>query len=191
MSVDGMSLSQLVLWFFIYSFLGWAMECCVIRKERGYWENRGFVKLPFCVIYGAGTYLAIHLFHPIRENMIYVYIAGCIGATLFEYLTARLMMKLFGEIWWDYTNHRFNYKGILCLESTLAWGFLAVFIFGFLNNHVETLVTSMNQTVVMGMALVLSASYFLDFVYHFHLSLKNKDSEEEDEDAPRSTRLKF
>ena len=30
---------------FLYSFLGWMIECVVIRLERGVWENRGFVHL--------------------------------------------------------------------------------------------------------------------------------------------------
>ena len=53
---------------FIYSFFGWAMECIVIRKQLGYWENRGFAKLPFCVIYGFGVFIAFHIFAPIEGN---------------------------------------------------------------------------------------------------------------------------
>ena len=41
--------------FFLYSFLGWVMECIVIRREKGRWENRGFAHLPFCIIYGFGV----------------------------------------------------------------------------------------------------------------------------------------
>lgn len=33
--------------FFIYSFMGWVMECIVIRREKGFWENRGFARVPF------------------------------------------------------------------------------------------------------------------------------------------------
>ena len=36
--------------FFLYSFLGWVMECIVIRREKGVWENRGFVHSP-CLLY--------------------------------------------------------------------------------------------------------------------------------------------
>ena len=53
--------------------------------------------------------------------------------TAFEYLTAQVMLKLFGEVWWNYDHLKFNYKVIICLQSTLAWGFVAVLIFGFLN----------------------------------------------------------
>jgi len=49
-----LNIYQFIVWFFIYSFLGWCMECVVIRVQLGYWENRGFAKLPFCVIYGFG-----------------------------------------------------------------------------------------------------------------------------------------
>lgn len=163
----GMSLGQLVVWFFIYSFCGWAMECVVIRKQLGYWENRGFAKLPFCVIYGFGTFIAYNIFAPIEHNYIALYIAGCICATAFEYLTAQVMLKLFGEVWWNYDHLKFNYKGILCLESTLAWGLLAVFIFGVFNRLVENLVFAIDTRVVSVIAIVLVVSYICDFGYHF------------------------
>lgn len=139
-----MNISQLVIWFFIYSFLGWCMECVVIRKQLGYWENRGFAKLPFCIIYGFGTLIAFNIFKPIEHNYIALYVFGCICATAFEYLTAQVMLKLFGEVWWNYDHLKFNYKGIICLQSTLAWGFVAVFIFGFLNKFVERFVFSID-----------------------------------------------
>ena len=44
--------------FFLYSFCGWVMECIVIRREKGVWENRGFVHLPLCIIYGFGAMAA-------------------------------------------------------------------------------------------------------------------------------------
>lgn len=167
----GMSISQLVVWFFIYSFLGWVMECIVVRIQLGYWENRGFAKLPFCVIYGFGTFIAFQIFAPIEHNYVALYFAGCICATIFEYLTARLMLKLFGEVWWDYSHKKINYKGILCLESTLAWGLLAVFIFGILNDRVETIVKTIDPRVASIMGVVLVVSYLGDFTYHFTKSI--------------------
>lgn len=174
-----MDLYQVVLWFFIYSFLGWAMECVVIRKQNGYWENRGFANLPFCVIYGFALFIAFHIFDPIRDNYFALYFAGAIGATAFEYLTGVLMNHLFGEIWWDYNNKKFNYKGVVCLESTIAWGFVAVFVFGFLNRQIENFVLSLNHNLVMVLSLVLAASYVVDFALNFkHSYQSNKVSEE-------------
>jgi uncharacterized membrane protein len=163
----GMNLSQFVLWFFIYSFCGWAMECVVIRVQLGVWQNRGFAKLPFCVIYGFGTWIAYNLFAPIEHNYAAIYIWGCICATIFEYLTARIMLKLFGEVWWNYEHKKINYKGILCLESTLAWGVLALFIFGIFNNLVEGLVFILPQRFVLVTSSVLLFAYLTDFSVQF------------------------
>jgi uncharacterized membrane protein len=164
---QGMDMNQLAVWFFIYSFCGWVMECIVIRIQLGYWENRGFAKMPFCVIYGFGIFMAYHIFAPIEHNYVAVYFAGCIGATIFEYLTAQLMLRLFGSVWWNYDHKRFNYKGILCLESTLAWGVLALFVFGVFNRFVESFVLSIDKRYTAMLAVLLSVSYTMDFSYHF------------------------
>lgn len=167
----GMNLGQLALWFFVYSFFGWAMECVVIRIQLGRWENRGFAKLPFCVIYGFGTFIAFNIFAPIQNNYVALYFAGAVCATIFEYLVAQLMLKLFGEVWWNYDHLPFNYKGIICLQSTIGWGFLALFIFGLFNKLVEAFVLAINPTIAATIGAALSILYILDFTYNFGRNL--------------------
>lgn len=81
------------------------------------------------------------------------------------------MLKLFGEVWWNYDHRPFNYKGILCLESTIAWGFLALFIFGFFNKLVEAFVMSIAPAISATVGTALSIIYILDFSYHFGKNL--------------------
>ena len=178
-----MDIFQFFLWFFIYSFLGWVMECIVIKKQKGYWENRGFAKLPFCVIYGFGVLFACILFAPIKNNYIALYLCGCIGATAFEYVVAMSMMKLFGEVWWNYDHLRFNYKGILCLQSTLAWGVVALVVFGFLNERIEMFVVSLDHRFVMFVGTALPILYLADFLYHFKTRLSIGKNQEKIEKA--------
>lgn len=166
-----MNANQFALWFFIYSFFGWCMECVVIRHELGHWENRGFAKMPFCIIYGVGTILAYNLFAPIQHNYIALYLAGAFCATIFEYMTALIMIKLFGEVWWNYEHKKFNYKGVICLESTLAWGVLTLFIFGIFNKYVELFVLTLNHKFVIVVSSFLVISYLLDFTLHFTKSV--------------------
>lgn len=165
--------------FFIYSFMGWVMECIVIRSEKGFWENRGFARVPFCIIYGFGAMLGYLLLKPFSHNYLLLYLVGAISATAFEYLTARLMLRLFGTFWWDYTNKPFNYKGILCLESTLGWGVIAVFLFAFMHQFVVGLSLAMPRTVGLMMAVVLSVVYAVDFMMCMRRSLleHNEDTE--------------
>ena len=98
--------------------------------------NRGFAKGPFCPIYGIGALAGYFLLRPFAGNPVMLYLAGAFTATVFEYMVGRLMLRLFGEVWWDYREKPFNYQGIICLESTIAWGFYAVIIIGYLHQAV-------------------------------------------------------
>ena len=187
----GMNINQLVVWFFIYSFLGWCMECVVIRHQLGYWENRGFAKSPFCIIYGFGLFFAFILFKPIEHNFVALYIAGAVCATAFEYLTAQVMLKLFGEVWWNYDHLKFNYKGIICLQSTIGWGFVAVFVFGALNRGVQSLVFSLNRGLVVALSVALVCIYVVDFTIHFTMRLTQTESLREFNIKARDTVKEF
>lgn len=170
-----LNIYQFIVWFFTYSFLGWCMECVVIRVQLGYWENRGFAKLPFCVIYGFGCLGAFTLFAPFANNPLALFLAGCIGGTIFEYIVAMVMIKLFGELWWNYDHKRFNYKGILCLQSSLAWGVICVLLFMVINVRIKFMVHVINPMVVRPLAVLLFVSYTVDFLHQFYRSLRDKN----------------
>lgn len=160
--------------FFAYSLMGWVMECIVIRREKGYWENRGFVHGPFCIIYGFGAMIGYTVLQPIAHNYVLLYFVGAIGATVFEFLTALLMKKLFGNFWWDYTNKKFQYKGMICLESTIGWGFAGLVILGFLHENLCRLVQKIPTVIGLPLAMALVAYYCIDFIYCLHTARSQK-----------------
>ena len=162
---DPVPLWALIDAFFLYSFMGWCMECVVIRREKGAWENRGFVKSPLCIIYGFGAMLGYALLRPFSGNYVMLYIVGAVAATIFEYLTAVLMLRLFGEFWWDYTNKPFNYRGIICLESTLGWGLISVLLFAFMQNGVFHIVRRLPVLAGQMFAVMLVVLYAADFAF--------------------------
>ena len=83
----------------------------------------------------------------------------------------KLMLKLFGEVWWDYHDKPFNYQGLICLESTIAWGFYAVIIIGFLHG----IVMKYASWYTYGMGLMVLRAVLLlvliDFFWHLLLAL--------------------
>ena len=96
--------------------------------------------MPFCPIYGVGALQFIFLLRRYESNTLLLFIYGSVLATTLEFLTALLMLRIFGDFWWDYKEKPFNYKGILCVESSIAWGFYTVFLFGFLQKMVVSFV---------------------------------------------------
>ena len=104
-----------------------------------------------------------------------LFFAGCVGGTVFEYIVAMVMIKLFGELWWNYDHKRFNYKGILCLQSSLAWGVICVLLFMVINVRIKLMVHAINPMVVRPLAVLLFISYTVDFVHQFYRSLRDKN----------------
>ena len=109
--------------------------------------------------------------------------AGMLLATVLEYLTGIAMMRLFGSLWWDYSHKPFNYKGILCLESSVGWGVLAVLYFRVLEGLVSGYIGAI--PVALGKFVCVAALiYFpLDFGYHLYRRLRERRGEPPMENA--------
>ena len=136
MELFGTDVYHLVLAFILYSMLGWLVESIYMSFCNRKITNRGFGKGPFCPIYGFGAVIGYLMLRPMSGNLVAVYFAGAFLATTFEYIVGIGMIKLLGDLWWDYNEKPFNYKGIICLESTIAWGFYAVGIVAYLHGQV-------------------------------------------------------
>ena len=136
----GTDVYHLIAAFIIYSVMGWLVESIYMSFCNKKLTNRGFGRGPFCPIYGFGAVIGYLVLRPLSGNPLQLYFAGAFLATLFEFLVGKLMLKLFGEVWWDYNEKPCNYKGIICLESTIAWGFYAIIIVTFLHKRVLGLV---------------------------------------------------
>lgn len=172
---------NLLNYFFIYSFLGWCMECVVRSvEERTLIKDRGFVRLPFCTIYGAGALSAYYLLEPFSSNPVLLFFIGMILATAVEYATALLMTKLFGSFWWDYTKKPFNYKGILCLESSIAWGFLVIFLFKFLHPFIGEIISICPFEYGKIFISLLTVVYCIDFTTSFYKAYTAGSNEDEE-----------
>ena len=173
-NIFGMDLYRLALCFVMYSVLGWFVESVYMSFCEHKLTNRGFGKGPFCPIYGFGALGAVILFTPLKGNVIAIYLMGCVVATAFEYLVGVAMIRFLGDLWWDYSNKPFNYKGILCLESTLAWGVYAVgivyFIQGWFLSFINGLDYRLGCAILMIAFMVVSVDYIIQLrkVFEHH-----------------------
>lgn len=154
-------------WFLVYSILGWFVESTYMSICNKKLTNRGFIRGPICPIYGVGALAVFFILRPVSQNYFLLYFLGAAVATIIEFITAKLMIRIFGYVWWDYRKKPFNYKGILCLESTLAWGLYTVILFLFLQKGVEAIVNVIPQDIV----LLLTKLIFIYFAIDMSISL--------------------
>ena len=168
--IFGLSGYHVVLWFLVYSLMGWIVESVYMSICNRKLTNRGFAKGPFCPIYGVGALTVFFLLRPYSDQPFQLFLLGMILATAIEFITAVIMNRIFGEIWWDYREKPLNYKGIICLESSIAWGFYTLGLFFFLQNMVSSLVDALPVLVGKVGGTMILVIYLFDFLHTMYQS---------------------
>lgn len=165
----GSDIYHLIAAFIIYSIMGWVVESIYMSFCNRRLTNRGFAKGPFCPIYGFGGVVGYLILSPLKGRFVPLYFAGAFLATTFEFLVAIAMERIFGEVWWDYHDKPLNYKGIICLESTIAWGFYAVFIIQVLNARIYEFIDRLDRRLGVFCCSLVIVAVAIDY----YLQLKS------------------
>lgn len=169
------SVIQWLFFFYFYCFFGWVFESTFVSVKSRKFVNRGFMRGPFLPIYGSGAIMMLVVSMPFQDHIFLTYIAGCIGATALELVTGILMESLFKVRYWDYSDQKFNYKGHICLSSTIAWGFLTILMTEFVHRGVEQAVSLIPYRVVTVVTLVLTVYIIIDFTLSFKAAMDLRD----------------
>ena len=121
-----LSIDEAVLYFYIYSFLGWVYESILVSVREKRWANRGFLIGPICPIYGAGGLLfalmGTHWSIPLT------FLVCMVSSAVLEYATGFTLEKLFHASWWDYSDMPLNLHGYICLPASLLFGAMGVLV---------------------------------------------------------------
>ncbi len=139
--------------FIFWAFIGWCIEVCYMTLETGEYQNRGFLNMPICPIYGFGVIMVTVFFRPLEHTLIPLFLATSLLCTAFELLVGLGMEKIFGARWWDYSHERFNFRGYICLKVSILWGLGCVLVIRVVEPTVEKIVDFI--PVRMGLALIL------------------------------------
>lgn len=169
------SIIQWLFFFYFYCFFGWIFESTFVSVKSRKLVNRGFMRGPFLPIYGSGAIMMLVVSMPFQDNIFLTYIAGCIGATALELVTGVLMESLFKVRYWDYSDQKFNYKGHICLSSTIAWGFLTILMTELVHRGVERVVFLIPPGVVTSVTLLLTVYIIIDFTLSFKAAMDLRD----------------
>lgn len=166
---------QWFLFFYIYCFIGWIWETAYVSAKSGRFENRGFMNGPFLPIYGSGAIVILLATLPMRRNPVLVFVFGMIAATILELITGIIIEKIFHVRYWDYSYRKIQYKGYICLVSTIAWGVFSCFmIYGF-HKPIENFVLMIPVQVGEAVTLILTVVNAADFATSFKTALELKN----------------
>ena len=166
---------QWAFFFFFYCFFGWCFESAYVSLCKRKFVNRGFIRGPFLPLYGSGAVMMLLVSAPVKDSLVLVFLAGCVGATALEYVTGVVMEALFKVRYWDYSNQRFQFQGQICLSSTLCWGALTVFLSRYLHPAVERLAFLIPPALMAGLVTVVLVWFTVYFAFSFQAALDLRD----------------
>lgn len=170
-----------MLFFLIYGFLGFLLET-VFRSisDRKVYISRGFLTNGFCPLYGLCAVLIIEIFVLCElsiNSSLWALISATVGSiftvTVLEYITGRMLDRVFHYKLWDYSAYPLNLHSYICLEFSLLWGILALLLSNFVHPVMEVLIYAVPYnirsifTIIFLSLLFVNASYQIRNRYTF------------------------
>ena len=166
---------QWLFLFYFYCFGGWCFESVFVSLKSRKWVNRGFMRGPFLPLYGTGAIMMLVVSMPFVDNILLTYAAGVVGATALEYVTGVAMESLFKMRYWDYSGRFMNYKGHICLRSSIAWGFFTILMTRVIHRPIEQIMFSLSEKALHHLTVMLTVYIVADFTLSFKAALDLRD----------------
>lgn len=154
---------RIIFYFIIYSLLGWCLESIyktIIFKRI---TNSGFLYGPFCPIYGIAAVLMIEL-GKLSNNVIIIFIMSFVVFSVWEYMVAVILEKLFKTKYWDYSNLKFNIQGRICLKNSIYWGVLGILLIFIIQPNIIKLVNLVPIDILIYIEIILCFAIIVDSI---------------------------
>lgn len=165
--------------FFIGSVFGWVAEVFYRRfisssnPERK-WLNPGFCTGPYLPLYGFGIsamYFLSSLEYLIPvDNLIFRQIILFAVITLimtgFEFFAGIILLKCFKLRLWDYTDNKWNIKGLICPLYTFFWAVLGIIYYYLVHPYILNTLQWLSENLAFSFVIGLFYGVFLIDVIH-------------------------
>ena len=178
--------------FLVISYGGWVYETILCLAAHGRFSDRGFLRLPFCPIYGgAACAVGLLLGTPIEGNLagavcclakrygwtdgvakamryaVY-FLLSMLFATAVELMIGLLFQSL-GYDLWSYANQMYNFKGLICPSISVCWGFMMTIGMRYPYTWLMCLAKSTPAKVLAIPCVLLLGAMLTDFIILFWL----------------------
>ena len=164
-----------VIWFFLYSVLGWLYEVFLeVVVYRWGFTNRGVLFGPYCPVYGVGALVFLLCFSRLMEKRepawlrwvkpILIFL-GCMAvATAIELATSYILEAITGAWpWQTYRDYAINFEGRIALSPSVRFGLGGLLFLYVLQPLFRHLTGSLSPRLRRGAAIAVTAVLAADF----------------------------
>ena len=155
---------KIATYFIIYSFLGWVMESVFRSICERKLINTGFLRGPICPIYGIGAIIMILVLNNFKSNILVLFLIGITVLTAWEYIVGYLLEKIFKTKYWDYSDHKFNFQGRICLTNSIYWGVLGVVFVKYIHPFIQNLINQIDINILKYVTTICMVIFVVDTI---------------------------
>lgn len=157
-------LFEILTYFIIYSFLGWVMESIVRSIAEKKIINTGFLIGPICPIYGIGAIIIFLFLNQFENNLVLLFLISVIVLTIWEYLVGVLLETIFHTKYWDYSDHKINFQGRVCLTNSICWGVLGILFVKYIHPFIQEMVAKVDIRLLHYTIGIISVVILVDII---------------------------
>ena len=148
--------------FLFYSIIGHAIENQVYTKVDsgilyGYWTP----------IYGLGVLAMLLLFKMISKweknkllRVIFLFLSAFFTIGILEFFGGMFIEKVYGRIFWDYSNHALPIGRYTSLGMMFLWGISSVLVVYLINPFVDIILKKIPKSLTIALALLFLYDLF-------------------------------
>ena len=163
------TLLTLVLFFFLFSVIGWCWEVLLYLIKDGAFIKRGALMGPWLPIYGTGGVMILVFLRRLAKHPALLFFCTMALCSVLEYTTSWVIEATTGLRYWDYSSFFMNLNGRICLEGALTFatgGFIFVYI---ASPFLDNLLAKIQKKQKIAAAAILLLLFSADVIYsHFH-----------------------
>lgn len=162
---------ELIYLFMVYAIIGWLWETPYVSIGQKKFVNRGFLRGPYIPIYGLACITIIYsirLLPPFEINIfsvLFVILFVALVSAVWEYATSWSLEKIFRMRWWDYSHHKFNLNGRVCLDYAILFGLGGFILWYFVNPMLISIYNNIDEVALFTILFLFYGIFIVDTVY--------------------------
>ncbi|MFA6846161.1 MAG: putative ABC transporter permease [Sphaerochaetaceae bacterium] len=157
-----------VVYFFLYSLVGYICEVTYCSIPAKHFVNRGFLFGPYLPIYGFGAMIVLVGFSHLVLHPWAIFLTAMVSTSILEYVTSWMLQRFFNVKLWDYSKYFCNINGRVCLLNSTLFGIMGLVVTYFVHPQIATLVikipfeilTRISKVIIFVMTIDATASVF-------------------------------
>lgn len=121
-----------------------------------------------------------------QGNILGIFAISVITLTFWEYIVGVFLEKVFKTKYWDYSDHKINFQGRICLTNSIAWGVLGVgfinFIHPFVVSYINNIPQNVFRSIIYGALAVMIVDTIISIIKVKSIKIKLKKIQEIEEE---------